>query len=537
MFYVAIGILAIVAVSITLIPRGSPGLQSGSPFGNLGNSENPAVDNSKEQSIKAFKERFCGDGRANSNSYVTELVLPSECELPLGITVGDGRVWYVSTKHGTLGSYNLSDKKFEEYLIPAWPARSDPTDFNMAWAAKADGRGNVWFTDDRQGLLWRFNIANGTFDSFKSPASNPISFDFDADGNVYLVGVRSKALYFAEVSKMQPGTSDGFTEIKLPLDAFANIEQSRVSSGSVAVDRERDAVWTTVLAFQQKGQVFRYDVATKDIRVFDLPQELNSPVGTTVDAGGNLWVTDHGTNIFFKVDAGDGSMTRYVTSIASPRIYGGESTPPNAYTLPYWIGLDSQGNIWFNQHTGNKISRFDPSTETTTEYWVPTQNELWANCPEGAQICGLANVLQMSVAPDGGRVWFTEWSENKIGYVDAGRQVPFSVAAPQDEITVKRGDSAEIKLDVSSSSSSNGAGSSPSAARMIASSNITPTGGLGDSTGIFSQQSVELPAGGSRQVSYVFTPAASLPAGQYILMLGAENDEVSVLKAVRVNVV
>jgi len=41
----------------------------------------------------------------------------------------------------------------------------------------------------------------------------------------------------------------------------------------------------------------------------------------------------------------------------------------------------------------------------------------------------------------------------------------------------------------------------------------------------------------TKQVSYVFTPAADLAAGQYTLMVGAENKDVAVLKAVRVNVV
>jgi hypothetical protein len=71
--------------------------------------------------------------------------------------------------------------------------------------------------------------------------------------------------------------------------------------------------------------------------------------------------------------------------------------------------------------------------------------------------------------------------------------------------------------------------------RMSASGTLTTTGGLGGSTGIFSEEQVAV--NGSKQVSFVFTPAADLAPGQYTLMLGAEDDEVAVLKAVRVNVV
>jgi len=516
--YAIIGILAVAAASVTLIPKGPAPADNNA--GNL-------ADKSRQESIANFEKQFCGPGaQPNSNAFVTEKVLPSDCEMPLGITVDNqGNVWYASTKKGTLGRYDSQSNKFEEFLIPDWPTRSNPTEFSMVWVVKADRQGNIWLTDDKTSLLWRFNHSTCTFDSFKSPAVNPVSFDFDANGNMYLVGVRSKSLYFGDMSKIKPGTSEGFTEIKLPLEQFKGIDDFRVSSGSVAVDSQRGVVWTTVLAFQQKGQVFRYDVATQNIKVFDLPQELSSPVGTAVDGDGNLWVTDHGTSIFFKVDAKDGAQTMYVTSPSSPRIFGG-TTPANAYTLPYWIQYYN-GEIWFNQHQGNKISRFNPAAQTLTEYWIPTQNPLWANCPDNTPTCGVANALQFSIGGPQGNAWFTEWSQNKIGTVNAQTKAPLSISAPE-QVTVKKGDSVQIRLDISSDKNLTG--------RMISAGTMSYTGGLGNSTGIFSEQTVSVGPGQSKQVSFVFTPADSLKQGQYVLMLGAEDDQVGVLKAVKVNV-
>ncbi|UVS69497.1 NHL repeat-containing protein [Nitrososphaera viennensis] len=511
--YAIIGIVAVAGVSATFLAGGT--------------EPAPGPQPSQQDSIARFKAQFCGpDSKANSNTYIAEAVLPSECQMPLSVSVdGDGRVWYVSTKQGILGSYSIADNKFAQYQIPQWPARDKPTDFNMSWATKTDSQGNVWFTDNNE-LLWRFNTAASTFDMFRTPATDPISFDFDSDGNIYLVGVRSKSLFFGDLSQMKPGTAEGFTEIRLPLDGFAGIDNFRVSSGSVTVDRERNVVWTSVLAFQQKGAIYRYDVERNQTSVYDLPQELTSPVGLTVDRDGNLWGTDHGTSIFFTLNPSDGKVTEYTTSVASPRIYGGTTTPASAYTLPYWIATAPDGRIWFNQHEGNKISVFDRDTRTLTEYWVPSQNELWANCPDNANTCGLANALQMSVGPQG-QVWFTEWSENKIGRVNTDAQAPFTVSAP-DDVNVRRGDSMEIKVDINAQGAFSG--------RMVASGTFTYNGDLGNSTGIFSEQDVSIPAGDSKQVSFVFTPG-NIAAGQYTLMLGAENDEVSVLKAVTVNVV
>jgi virginiamycin B lyase len=512
--YAIIGIVAVAAFSVTFLAGATkPGVEQ-------------QARQSQQEAIAKFKAQFCGqEPKANSNTYIEERLLPTECEMPLSLTVDSKHVWYVSTKQGILGSYNLGDGKFEEHQIPQWPARNKPTEFNMSWATRADSKGNVWFTDNNE-LLWRFNTTTGTFDAFKSPAVDPISFDFDSDGDIYLVGVRSKSLFFGDASLMKPGTAEGFKEIKLPLDAFNGIDSFRVSSGSVTIDKEHNVVWTTVLAFQEKGQIYKYNAQTNTTSTYSLPPELTSPVGLTVDKDGNLWGTDHGTSIFFMLNPSDGKITEYTTSVASPRIYGGITTPPNAYTLPYWIATAPDGKIWFNQHEGNKISVFDKTSKTLSEYWVPSQNKLWANCPANATECGLANALQMAVGPEG-QVWFTEWSENKIGVVKTDAQIPFTLTAP-DEVTVKRGDSTEIKANVSAKS--------PFSGSMVASGTFSYNGALGNSTGIFSEQNLSLTPGSSKEVSFVFTAASDLAPGRYTLMIGAENKEITILKAVTINV-
>jgi virginiamycin B lyase len=395
----------------------------------------------------------------------------------------------------------------------------------MPWTVKVDGSGNVWFTDQND-LIWRFNKDSESFDMFKVPARYPSVIDFDASGNIYLIGINSKSVYFGDLSIMKNGTSDGFTEIPLPLDGFLGINPQLVTSGLLAVDNDRHDVWVSLLAFEQKGQIFRYDIDTGKIdQTVNLPADLSSPVGATVDNSGNLWVADHGTSIFFKYDPVQDKITKFVTSVASPKIYGGK-TPSNAYTLPYWLATGQDGSLWFNEHFGNKIARFDTEKLTLTEYWIPSQNKNWAACPPGSATCGIANALQFSLSPNN-QAWISEWTENKIAKLDTAKQIPIEVLAP-DEITVARRDSAEIKVTISASGDFIG--------KMMAAGTFMPNGMFGNSTGIFSEDSVSV-SGGSKQVSLTFTPAEDMAAGQYIMMVGAGNDDVSVLTAVRVNVV
>lgn len=510
--YALIGILAVTAVSVSVFAR--PPLSG---------------TNNQDEDLKRFQEQWCGaEANPNTSAFVTEFVLPSECEMPVGITADTGKVWYVSAKRGLLGSYNAANSDFKEYTIPEWHTRDQPftavPSWLMPWTAKTDVSGKVWFTDQNN-AIWRFDPDSESFDKFPVPAKYPSAMDFDANGNIYFIGITSKSLYFGDVSLMRAGTSDGFVEIPLPLDGFSGINSNLITSGSLVVDNERNKVWVSLLAFQIKGQLFQYDIDTsKVVNTVNLPADLSSPVGAALDDSGNLWVADHGTSTFFKYDPAQDSITKFVTSVASPKIYGG-TTPANAYTLPYWVEKGPDGSLWFNEHTGNKIARFHPEELTLAEYWIPSQNKNWAFCPSDASTCGLANAMQFTVGED--HVWFSEWTENKIARLDAGKQIPLAVSVPE-QITVARGDSAEVRITIDAPSNFTG--------QMMVAGTFTPTGALGNSSGIFSEESVSI-SGGSKQVSYTFTAAENLSTGQYILMVGAGNDDVSLMKAVRVNII
>jgi virginiamycin B lyase len=520
--YAIIGIVAVAAVYVAMFSRSAPEIS--------GPGTNTQNDEAMQQ---RFEEQFCGTQTApNSNTYVAEVALPAECEMPVGIAIDGAKVWYVSTKRGLLGSYDTAAGTFNEYEIPSWPTRSLPftsvPSWSMSWTVKIDGRGeNIWFTDQNN-TIWRFNQSTGDFDMFKVPAKYPSIMDFDSNGNLYFIGINSQSLFFGNVSRIQNGTSEGFVEISLPLEGFSGVSSDLVTSGGLVVDKERNDVWVSLLAFQQKkGQLFQYDIETdKVVRIVDLPTDLGAPVGMELDNYGNVWVADHGTSTFFRYDPSMDNITRFVTSIASPKIYGG-STPPNAYTLPYWIDKGGDGSLWFNEHTGNKIGRFDPEELALVEYWIPSQNRAWALCPPEATVCGIANAMQFAVDPEN-HLWFTEWTENKIAKLDASKQVPIAVVTPA-EVALARGESTEIKVTVVASSDFSG--------QMMASGTFMPNAALGNSTGIFSEESVSLSSGSSKEISYTFTAAQDLKQGQYTIMLGAGNDDVSYMKAVRVNII
>jgi virginiamycin B lyase len=493
------------------------------------------VSESKADAAQKFASQFCGlDSSPNSSSLVIEYALPAKCEMPLAIGVDPptGKIWYVSTKNGTLGSYDLNSATFsQEYEVPMWPSRDNPAMSSQVWDLDIDDMGNIWFTDEKQNALWRFSNHTNSFERFIVPESSqtfgttyPVSMELDNSGKIYFVGIRSPTIWVGTISQMKNGTSDGISRIQLPLDSFKGIDPDLVSTGSIVLDKDRDILYISLLAFNTKGQILGYDLKNNTFTSYDMPKDITSPVGLALDSRGKLWVTDHGTSIFYKLDPILGNITKFTTSPASPRTLGLGTTLDAAYTLPYWIKSDSNGTLWFNEHTGNKIAKFDPINLTLTEYWIPSQNKLWGPCKNSQMQCGISNALQFDVGENNNEVWFTEWSENKIGRVLTDRETPISVSVQPRSIVLDRGQNYEIKINVTANTNTT--------VRMLAAGSFTTTGNLGNLSGVFSQDSFDIEPGESPEVSFIVTPTQNLEPGNYTLMVGAETDAVSVLKAV-----
>ena len=403
---------------------------------------------SRNQAILQFQSQFCGmNSTVNKNSFITEYLLPQKCEMPLGILADNDSVWYVSTKLGTLGKFDVNNNKSEEFKIPVWDSRSKPTDMSQTWDVKTDSKGNIWFTDEKQNGIWKYEQENKNFSFFPVPERPsafgtiyPVSIAFNGDDEIYFVGIRSKSLWSANVSDLKNMSPLGISNISIPLSSFNGIDPDLVSTGSIDIDRDRNVIWLSVLAFGVKGQLFKFDLATKIFTPYELPDHLDSPVGIAIDKKGNPWITDHGTSIFFMVNSTNGKISEFSTSPLS-RISA--NIPKDfSYTLPYWIRMDVKGNLWFNEHIGNKIAKFNPTNGTLVEYWIPTQNRLWAPCTPNESSCGISNALQFSIGKNN-QLWFSEWTENKLGMLNSSKPLSFVVDSNSKEFNIKRGETIE----------------------------------------------------------------------------------------------
>ena len=91
----------------------------------------------------------------------------------------------------------------------------------------------------------------------------------------------------------------------------------------------------------------------------------NDMYGVTSDFSGNIYFAEHNSNKIGRLSPSTNTITEW-------------EVPTNS-SGPIGVAFDSSsGNIYFAEHNSNKIGRLSPSTDTITE-WTSTYKLKWSN--------------------------------------------------------------------------------------------------------------------------------------------------------------
>ena len=352
------------------------------------------------------------------NPYIKEFQLPKD-NFPNGILVdSNGTVWTVGTKSQSLISFNPEQQKAISYRIPSG---SDGSGVSMVWTMAEGGDGSIWFSGSGKNPLWRFDPQKESFESITALSASPINMKMDED---------SGRIWYASLSRgiigvLQKGGQEYFVkELELGKESFPS-----------GVFIQNQTLWITQSA---DGKITTFQISSKGGEVVDIvktaqfPEEMLFSPSDIVINNGSAWVTEHGTSFLTEYNIETQEVKRYPTALH----------PIQISTLPYWLAEDPSGKgVWFNEHRGNRIAFFDFSSRTLTEYEVPTRNP---------QMGYIANVLTVAADPSNeNRAWFTEWTEDKIGYVDRSVPIPFDIRTPdKQQIVVEKGQTAEVNIEI-----------------------------------------------------------------------------------------
>lgn len=508
----------------------------------------------KIQMMSAKEKQFlCGSKTQGSSYYVSEFVTPVPCNHPVGLVADkDNNIWIASGWSGSILVFNPQSNTFVKTIkIPNWP-RNQGELGSMIWDMRFDKNGDLWFTDEKTNSIWKYFTKEGKFENYKILAKGgyPLSFVFDSNGNIWFTQVFGKRLGFLDPLKVESNTTKGISELELSKQLKFET-MGPISNGFGFTDNTKngsksnmnETMWFSTVSFPVGGQLIKYDITEGTLTIHDLTHKHSVPISVAEDDNGTIWTNDHASSLFLMLDPKTGYTKEYATSFPSTA---------NTTTLPYYNQY-RDGKIWFNEHYGNAIASYDIKNKTLVEYHIPSKNPLWANS---------SNPLKFTFDNDGS-VWFTEWTENKLGVIPKEKinQLPISLSTSKDKMSIDskngKGDTVDVSIYTNklNGTGNNGNNSNaflesdesgkPANITMFATSSISKNGSLLNLTGDFSKDrfsTTDLPvsAAGPYQpykTTLEITPTTDIVPGDYTLTISARyNDDITVSKIIDLDI-
>jgi virginiamycin B lyase len=337
------------------------------------------------------------------SNYVHEFNAPNLKEKGLKgiVTDSDGNPWFYhqTNKTSTVLRFNPHNDTFSSYPIEGTTI-TDNSIINLGGGQLVydEKRKSIWFTDARLNALGSIDTQNGKIEVHKIPTKNSgvMGLVLSPDGN---------SIWFTEIIGNNIGNFDinSKTIKEYPTGEFTGPTLLAYDSSG--------HLWVTMSYSSSILKVEPWSLipSSKISGIFEIKLEKSdslSPFGIAI-AGKNyskLYISDHGSSRLI-VSNLTSELKNYTSYWTSPSI---------AYpaSLPSQVISDKDGNVYFVEHGGNKISKIS-SDGLLTEFDIPTGP--------------LATVVYIAVSPDASKIWFTEWDSNRIGYLDNTLGVPLDL--------------------------------------------------------------------------------------------------------------
>lgn len=287
-------------------------------------------------------------------------------------------------------------------------------------------RQSIWVGDSLpgSGRILQLNIATGNYTVHKiSDAALITNTVLAPDGRLWYIDPIGGG--------SSSGSNKGVLGIYNPEDSTSRrfvIPEAGIPSG-LAMDSNGN-LWVPMA---QANKVARLDPASEEFSLYEIPTPESEPAGIASDNSGNIWFAE-ATGKIAKIDPASGRITEYapnskLQTLDTPTAVFPDPKSSNIYIaeheghtisafnsllgtfreypsvnmdgLPFGMAMDSFGNLWFAEHTIDRVGVIDPRTGEGSEAKIP--------------IAG--STIQWITADDKGRIWFAAQRGSALGSI------------------------------------------------------------------------------------------------------------------------
>ena len=219
-----------------------------------------------------------------------------------------------------------------------------------------DMEGNGWVSQRVGGRLGRLDHETLTYVEFEPPAGSSPTVRLNAirrgnSGELWMVDGGPNRRWLSFDPKYER-----FTSYNLPPT------RSGGASGNTMRVHPDNTVWLAAIG---SNQVIRFDPATKQFTIFDVPVGIKNkknatPYGMAIGGDGNIWVVENAFDQIARIDRTTGKFDEFPLSVKDP--------------VARKLGADWDGNLWVGLHGAGELLRVDYKTLQMTEFRPPSKD-------------------------------------------------------------------------------------------------------------------------------------------------------------------
>jgi virginiamycin B lyase len=291
-----------------------------------------------------------------------------------------GVAWVNELNQYKLGKFDPKTYEFTDIAPPPGPRKVGI--LNHMGAPARGANDSIWVSEIGTNRRWlQFDTKYQEFTSYPVPAD----FKGPINGNFMRADPNGKMIWSTANTRIVGLNIETKQFVAYDIPHWVETKQN---PGAYGLDVAGDGkVW---FAEREANKIGRLDPATGKIDEFKTPG-VDVPRRMGADWEGNIWVGFHETSQLVKIDQKTGKMTYY------------QPPTPNSGTY-HPVADPIHKVIWVTEQTADKIARFDPKTETWTEFSLPIIE---------------SDARRIDIDPTNpNRIWWSGDTSSHLGYIE-----------------------------------------------------------------------------------------------------------------------